>query len=140
MNRMNRLRIMVVDDDAMIAFLLSEILRGMGHDVCACEGTEDGAIAAAIACKPDLMIVDEHLGAGSGMRVVDVVCETESVPHVFVSGDVKSIERLRPDAVIVEKPYSEAGLAYAIRTVMNRRSGMAPRPTTCSTLMAQTSV
>jgi len=122
---MKRLRILVVEDDYMIAFLLGEILKGMGHDVCASEGTEDGAIAAALRCKPDLMIVDEHLGAGSGLNVVDVVLGNGPVPHLFVSGDVKKIERLRPHDVIMEKPYSEADLARAIHKAMNPGSGPA---------------
>ena len=125
---MKRLRVMIVDDDAIIAFLLGEILKGMGHDVCASEGTQDGAIAAALGCKPDLMIVDERLGGGSGMRVVDVVCMTEPVPHVFVSGDIQAIERLRPNAVTVAKPYSEADLACAIQKAMSRRARAAPGP------------
>ena len=136
----NRLRIMVVDDDAMIAFLLAEILKGLGHDVCASEGDEDGAITAALACKPDLMIVDEHLGEGSGMQVVDVVCEQEWVPHIFVSGDVSAVERLRPRAVIMAKPYSEAGLANAIQKAMGQSSEASPRPARSSTMMVQSNV
>ncbi len=136
----NRLRIMVVDDDAMIAFLLGEILKGLGHDVCATEGAEDGAISAALACKPDLMIVDEHLGEGSGMKVVDVVCEQEWVPHIFVSGDFRAVERLRPRAVIVAKPYSEAGLANAIQRAMGQASKASPRAPRSSTMMARSNV
>jgi CheY-like chemotaxis protein len=124
---MKRLQIMVVEDDAMIAFLLGEILRGMGHDVCASEATEDEAIAAALGCKPDLMIVDEHLGHGSGLNVVDAVLGHGPVPHVFVSGDARTIRKRRPDAVIVDKPYSEADLARAIRKAMNPASAPAPR-------------
>jgi CheY-like chemotaxis protein len=124
---MKRLRIMVVEDDAMIAFLLGEILSGMGHDVCALEGTQEGAIAAALRCKPDLMIVDEHLGDGSGLKVVDSVLGNRPIPHVFVSGDVRTIQRMRPHDVIVEKPYSEADLARAIQRALNLGIEPAPR-------------
>jgi DNA-binding response OmpR family regulator len=122
---MKRLRIVVVEDDAMIAFLLGEILSGMGHDVCALEGTEDGAIASALRCKPDLMIVDEHLGGGSGLNVVDAVQADAPVLHFFVTGDARRIRTLRPHAVTVEKPYSEGGLAWAIHKVMDPGSGSA---------------
>ena len=37
---MKALRVMVVEDDGMIAMLLAEVLTGMGHDVCAIEATE----------------------------------------------------------------------------------------------------
>jgi CheY-like chemotaxis protein len=55
---MKALRILVVEDDAMIAMLLADMFAAMGHDVCAIERTEAGAVAAATLCKPDLMIVD----------------------------------------------------------------------------------
>ena len=124
---MKRLRILIVEDDAMIAFLLVEILAGLGHDVCASEATEEGAIAAAIRCSPDLMIVDENLGRGSGLSVVDVVLGIAPVPYLFVSGDVRPIAIRRPHAVIVEKPYSEADLERAIHKAMSPASQPAAR-------------
>jgi CheY-like chemotaxis protein len=127
---------MIVEDDAMIAFLLGEILGGLGHDVCACEGTEQGAIAAALRCKPDLMIVDEHLGQGSGLRVVDAVLEDGPVAYLFVSGDTRPIARRRPNAVIVEKPYSEAYLARAIHKAMSPGSGQAVRQPAPAAMMS----
>ena len=33
-------RVLVIEDDALIAMLLSEILAGMGHVVCATVATE----------------------------------------------------------------------------------------------------
>ncbi len=137
---MKRLQIMIVEDDAMIAFLLGEILSGLGHDVCASEGTEEGAIAAALRCKPDLMIVDEHLGHGSGLRVVDAVLANEPVPHVFVSGDTRPIARRRPHAVIVEKPYSEADLERAINKAMSPGPGSALTQPVSATEMAVTAI
>ena len=74
--------ILIVEDEAIIAFLLGETLRGMGYDVCATEGTEAGAIAAAKSCKPDLMIIDENLDGGSGIAVVEEVLRLESPVQV----------------------------------------------------------
>ena len=45
---MKALRVLVVEDDAMIAMLLADMFAGMGHDVCAIEATEAGAVAAAV--------------------------------------------------------------------------------------------
>ncbi len=117
---MKRLRILIVEDDAMIALLLEDVLREMGHDVCASEGSEGEAIAAALRCKPDLMIIDENLGDGSGMVVVDRVLEHGPVPHLFVSGDARRIKRLRPDAIVVEKPFFEADLARAMKRAVTQ--------------------
>ena len=56
---MTPLRILVVEDDAMIAMLFTEMLEGMGHDVCGSVASEAEAVAAARSLAPDLMIVDE---------------------------------------------------------------------------------
>jgi CheY-like chemotaxis protein len=52
---MKALRVLVVEDDALIVMLLSELLVGMGHDVCAIAGTEAEAVSAATRYDPDLM-------------------------------------------------------------------------------------
>jgi len=128
---MKRLRILVVEDDGMVAFLLGQILEGMGHEVCGIESTAAGAIAAAKHCKPDLMIVDEHLGRDSGLSVMEAVLQDWPMPHVFVSGDTARIRTLKPLAVVLEKPYFEADLEQAIRRALPRTaaaSHLAPIP------------
>ena len=111
-------RVLVVEDDAVIAMLLSEVLTGMGHDVCAIEGTEADAVAAAGRCRPDLMIVDARLGEGSGVAAVEAILRGGFVPHLFVSGDALRVRALRPDALVIQKPYREADLAHAIQCAL----------------------
>lgn len=108
------LSILIAEDDAMISYLLTEVLIGMGHAVCASVDTEAGAIAAAQRCGPDLVIVDEHLEEGSGLGVIKALLRRGPVNHIFVSGDTDKIRRLMPNAVIVAKPYREEDLAAAI--------------------------
>ena len=113
------LRVLVVEDDALIGMLLAEMLTGMGHDVCAVEVTEADAVTAAARCRPDLMIVDVRLGDGSGVDAVAEIHRTGPVPHVFVSGDISNVKALQPGAVIIQKPYREADLARVIRRALD---------------------
>ncbi len=112
--RSTKCAILIVEDDAMIAMLLAEMLEAMGHSVCAIEATETGAVAAARAHQPGLMIVDAHLQQGSGVAAVATILATQSIPCILVSGDIAEIRGNDPRAVILAKPYSEAGLAAAI--------------------------
>ena len=98
----------------MVAFLLGQILEGMGHEVCAIESSKAGAIAAAKRCKPDMMIIDEHLGRESGLAVMEAVLQDGPTPHIFVSGDTTRIRALKPSAIVLEKPYFEPDLEQAI--------------------------
>jgi len=119
---MKALRILVVEDDAMIGMLLAEMLLEMGHDVCAVEATEAGAVTAAARFIPDLMIVDVQLGDGSGVSAVEEILRTGFVPHIFASGDNSRIRALRPDAVAILKPFRESDLVRAIHRAFDARS------------------
>ena len=61
---MKPLRILVVEDDAVIGGLLAETLEDLGYVVCAVETNAANAVAAAARHHPDLMIVDVGLGLG----------------------------------------------------------------------------
>ena len=65
---MTALRVLVVEDDAEIGDLLTEMLEEMGHSVCAVAATEADAVKAAAREKPDLMMVDVALGKGAALR------------------------------------------------------------------------
>ena len=111
---MKALRVLVVEDDALIAMLLAELLAGMGHDVCASAATEAEAVIAAAHHRPDLMIVDAGLGLGSGVAAVEEIQRAGPLAHVFISGDAGRVRTRQPDAVVVRKPFREAELARAI--------------------------
>jgi DNA-binding response OmpR family regulator len=112
---MKALRVLVVEDDALIAMLLGEMLASMGHDVCATAATEAEAVIAATRHGPDLMIVDEGLArGGSGVSAVEEILRAGPRAHVFLSGDTEKVRGRRPDAIVVRKPFRQAELARAI--------------------------
>src|SRR6478752_2013689 len=111
---MQPLRVLLVEDDALIGVLLAELLRGMGHEVCDTAATEAAAVTAAERCAPDLMIVDARLARGSGIAAVDEILRARPVAHFFLSGDAEQVRMLRPEAIIVRKPFRQAELARAI--------------------------
>ena len=120
---MKALQILVVEDDSLIAMLLVETLVEMGHRVCGVEATENGAVVAALRCRPDLIIVDGQLGVGNGVSAVDEILSTGFVPHLFVSGDIKKILAQRPGAVAIEKPFREPELMRAIHRALAAADG-----------------
>lgn len=108
------MKIVVAEDDELIGELLGEMLADMGHVVCAVEATQNGTIAAARQFQPELLIVDLQLSPGNGIDAVDLILQTRSVPYILVSGNIARIRELRPEAVMLEKPYTRASLAAAI--------------------------
>jgi two-component system, response regulator PdtaR len=112
------LRVLVVEDNALIGTLYADVLAGMGHSVCAIAGTEAEAVAEAAQCKPDLLIVDAVLTEGSGIAAVDEILRSGFIPHVFISGNAASVRAMRPGAIVLQKPFRNPELSNAIQRAL----------------------
>ncbi len=106
------MRVLVVEDDPLIGLLLAELLQDMGHEVSDVAATEAGAVAAASRDRPELMIVDAHLGCGSGVAAVSQILQAGWLPHLFISGGAVDTERR--GAVTLRKPFLEHDLVEAM--------------------------
>ncbi len=116
---MKALRILVVEDDSMIGMFLGMTLEEMGHEVCAIESTEAGAVAAAEVHRPDLMIVDSALSEGDGIAAVARILVRRATRFVFASGDLTRTKARFPRAAGLQKPFNDADLARAIESEMD---------------------
>ena len=118
MTPVGALNVLVVEDNAIIAMFYADLLEEIGLVVCAIESTEASAVAAAARCKPNLMIVDVSLREGNGMKAVEQILRGGFVPHVFISGDATSVLSIRPDAIVLQKPFIATDLTYAIQRAL----------------------
>jgi CheY-like chemotaxis protein len=109
---MIRLRILLIEDDAVISGMLAELLAVLGHEVCGTAETELGAVAAAARHAPDLMIVDANLRAGSGISAMDAILRLTPMPHIFMTGG--SQLAIPANATLLRKPFGLAGLKVAL--------------------------
>ena len=115
---MEALRVLVIEDDAVIAMLLAELLASMGHEVCATAATEADAVMAATRYRPDLMIVDAGLRGGSGVSAVEQILRAGPIAHFFLSGDPERVQLRQPGALVLRKPFRQTELANAIDSVL----------------------
>ena len=121
------LRVLVVEDDAIIGELVAEMLEEMGHEVCGIAATEAAAVAAAARYNPDLMIVDAWLQEGSGLDAVATILLTRFVLHLFISGDISRVTSVRPDAFALQKPFRQFEFDAAVRRVIDNGATAATR-------------
>ena len=63
------MRVMIVEDEALIAMHLEMIVVSLGHEVCAVAATAPEAVARAIECSPDVALMGIRLAkGGSGLK------------------------------------------------------------------------
>jgi CheY-like chemotaxis protein len=110
------LRILVVEDDAIIGMLIAEMVVAMGHVVCALETNEAGAVAAAARHRPELMIVDRQLREGDGASAVQRILTQERIPHLFITGRVT--DRSLSGSVVLLKPFRGSELVDAMNRAL----------------------
>ena len=115
----------------MIAMMLAEVLRELGHEICATEATEAGAVAAAARHNPDLMIVDECLRQGSGISAVEEIIRFGFIPHVFVSGDRLSGPNTQSRRGGDSKAVHLSELVWAIKRALAARDIIPVGPQAC---------
>ena len=113
-------KILLVEDDVMIAKALSIRLKASGYQVVTAADAV-GATALAVKESPDLMILDISLPGGDGFLVaqrVQKLSATMGIPFVFITASRQP--GLREKALSLgaqaffEKPYDTAELLEAI--------------------------
>ena len=74
-------RIVVADDDASIARILSDRLRDAGHEV---DVARDGVEALRLADGADLLLLDLEMPRMDGLTVLDSLRSLPTAPLVIV--------------------------------------------------------
>lgn len=115
-----KLRIVVVEDNGIIAMDLADLLIAMGHDVCAIACGENDAVEAAEMHQPDLMIVDGNLSEGDGVSAMQRILKHADIPHLYITGNAREITGRAPGAVVIGKPFIMKDLTQAIGRALAR--------------------
>lgn len=122
------LRILVVEDEALIALELECLLDDLGYVTVGVAGNSAEAIALGRTMAPDVALVDIHLI--DGPTGVDVARELSLDPRtsvVFMTANEKRIPADFAGAVgVIAKPYSERAVAGALHYVAEVRAGRQP--------------
>lgn len=114
------MRILIVEDEAIIALEIDAILTDTGHSVVGIARDVATALAIAAAQRPDLALVDLNLAdTASGAIAARHLLEMYGVPVIFVSGNPTDCRRVGLQAGALgclSKPFNDAELVQAIAT------------------------
>lgn len=115
--------ILIVEDDAEIALILSRYLESAGYRTV---GARDGDAALALTrqMRPDLILLDMNLPKRDGFSVLGALRQEETVPVIVVSAmadDVDKLTALRIGADdYVTKPFNPKEVVARVAAVLRR--------------------
>ena len=119
-------RILIVEDEPLIAFDNEYFLKSAGYDVVAAVDGAPAAVAYIAAHDLDLVLTDMRLSDGGSGRDVANAARAKQTPLVLVTGSA-------PDDAgeialgVLAKPYTQRDLLSAIEAVDAHLSGKKPK-------------
>ena len=112
-------KVLIVEDDKLIAHIEQWRLSKLGYDVCGSAGTGIEALNCVAKMRPDIILMDISLeGEMDGIETARQIKKDFNIPVIFVSAHVDgaTIERARaihPEGFI-QKPFNDDDLRVAI--------------------------
>lgn len=116
-------KLMIVEDESIVALDLSYQLQEMGYDVCAIADNGEDALLAARQHLPDLIMMDIVIkGAIDGIETARQIIQQFHIPIIFLTAysDHMTVERAARIAPYgyISKPYDPKEMRAAIRVAL----------------------
>lgn len=107
---MHRLKVLVVEDEMTIAFMIEDMLVDLGHEVVGISMRLPDALRAAEDANIDLAILDVNLDGFRSFPVAEVLMR-RGIPFAFATGYGRSgIDAPFKDRPVLAKPFLQADL------------------------------
>ncbi|MBR9762260.1 MAG: response regulator [Rhodobacteraceae bacterium] len=115
-------RVLIIEDEAIIAMDLEALVAEMGHQVTGVARTRDEAVKLGTSKKPDMIMADIQLADNSsGIDAVnDLLKALGEIPVIFITAFPERLltgERPEP-AFLISKPYREDQVRSAVSQAM----------------------
>ncbi len=119
------LKIMIVEDEFIIALDIKDIVKGFGYNVVAVATSGNDAVEKANLNKPELVLMDIMLkGKIDGVEAADIIRQKFDIPIIFVSSfsDEESIDRASKvsDYGYLVKPFDKDQLKDVIESALKK--------------------
>jgi CheY-like chemotaxis protein len=109
-----RLRILVVEDEMLVAMNIEDMLLAMGHEVAGLASRLGPALQLAQEGEFDLAMLDVNLAGETSFPVADILRE-RGIPYLFATGyGIDGIEEGYRGAPVLQKPFRSRDLAGAL--------------------------
>lgn len=106
--------VLVVDDEAMIASVIKEMLSELGCGAVWIAGTNDEALSILAHHRPHLALLDVNLGHDTGFRLAQKLAD-DAIPFLFATGYGRfGLSEPWASRPVIQKPFRLDTLAAAL--------------------------
>lgn len=116
--------ILVIEDEAIIAWLIEETLAEAGFRTIGISATGEQALTMAAGRMPGIIVSDVNLGEGiDGVEAVRAIRAGRNIPAIFVTGFASDtmtarLEREMPGAKLLRKPVDGPALVRCVMRLL----------------------
>jgi CheY-like chemotaxis protein len=120
---MNKKRIIVVEDEGIVAMDISKCLSGLGYDIVLISDSGEKTLEELENLNADLILMDVELkGTLNGLETTKIIKEKFSIPVVFLTAfeddaTLQKISKLSSDGYLV-KPFEDEQLKSTVESVL----------------------
>ena len=112
-------RVLIVEDEAIVAMALSRALPRFGYEICRVLASGEEALACVESLAPDLILLDIHLlGTWDGIETAERIRAHHEMPIVFMTGydsnEIQGKIQHITNAALAGKPVGIAALANVL--------------------------
>ncbi|MEH2087459.1 MAG: helix-turn-helix domain-containing protein [Nostoc sp.] len=131
-------RILIVEDEILVAREIESHLHKMGYEVVGIAVTANTVVQQVSESMPDLVLMDINLqGNQDGIRMADEIGDRFQIPVIYITAysDDSTLQRAKltnPFGYVL-KPFTQQDLRVAIELAMFRRQGGRDEPSATPT-------
>lgn len=125
---MSKIRVLVVEDDPIIAETLELAVEDMGYELIEVIDNGPEALRLHKASQPDLVLMDVKInGKMDGIEVATKMNEVRPTPIIFITSMIDQTTFQQAKEVVplayLTKPFNEVSLQFAIELAVSKMEG-----------------
>ena len=120
----SNLRVMVIEDEGIVAMLIEDMLNTLGHHVVDTASTIERATKLVGEAVVDLAILDVNLNGHYTYSLAETLV-SRGIPFIFATGYGQAgLKSKWQEVNVLQKPFTERDLAHAIdETIGDKGAG-----------------
>jgi CheY-like chemotaxis protein len=113
-----RLRVLVVEDEMLVAMNIEDMLLDLGHEVAGLASRLAPGLALAADAEIDAAVLDVNLAGERSFAIADLLAG-RGIPFLFATGyGLGGIEERYRSRVVLQKPFRLNDLAVALEAAV----------------------